>query len=673
MKIDVNDIDVRFINNKNLGLNAVEEEILQHNPDLVAIKPNNYENMRLLEECRADWDSLRDFRKRRKRNRNYYRGKQWSDLIEDPQTGEMITEEQYIKNQGKVPLKQNQVRQYVKNLIGQFLSNPSKTVVLARSRAKAKEAEMLSNALHYVQQINQAKKIDARNLEEFTLSGAPICKVTWKYWKERNIEDVYIQKPNPQRIGFNSDLEDPRLHDMRRIFEIMDLTIDEIVSGFANSPEEEQYIRAIYAKRTSTPPEQVSTDGLSNRNIDSLDFYTPRDPNKCRLYEIWEIKSAWRTYVHDTADGSYNIVEYSLEEIKQFNEERIQKFIDNGMAPEDTPLMKATRVKEQFWYCKFLTPDGHVLWEGESPYAHQSHPYALTLYPLVDGEVWGFIEDILDQQRYINRLITLMDFIIGSSAKGVLMVPEDALGDKTPEEFSEEWVKFNGVIVYKPGKHNHKPEQVTANSTNIGINELLHLQMQFLDEISGIHGAIQGQQPKSGTPSSRYAQEAQNASINTMDYFNSFNQYIQQRDLKVLKTIVQFYQEERYLAVSGREYDDEARVYDPEKVRDLDFDLLVTQGTDTPIYRQFMDDMLMQLLERQQIDVEMYLEHTSAPFADKLLDTIRRRKEEMQQGLPPGTPPEVAQAAQAGDPKALEMINQMLQTGQGQPQQNPVS
>ena len=37
------------------------------------------------------------------------------------------------------------------------------------------------------------------------------------------------------------------------------------------------------------------------------------------------------------------------------------------------------------------------------------------------------VEDIIDQQRHINRLISLIDFIMGSSAKGVLLVPDNVI------------------------------------------------------------------------------------------------------------------------------------------------------------------------------------------------------------------------------------------------------
>jgi hypothetical protein len=65
------------------------------------------EDTMLLQRCRAYWDSLSGFRERRERSRKYYRGFQWGDKVFNPETGGYVTEDSYIRSQGKVPLKQN--------------------------------------------------------------------------------------------------------------------------------------------------------------------------------------------------------------------------------------------------------------------------------------------------------------------------------------------------------------------------------------------------------------------------------------------------------------------------------------------------------------------------------------------------------------------------------------
>lgn len=640
------------------------------------------ENLELLRQAELYWNALRDFRTRRKKNRKYYRGDQWHEVMVNPdydstitdssdyRSMQYITEETYILNQGKIPFKQNLIRQLGKNILGQYRANPTESIVMARQRDKATEADIMSNALLYARSINHSQELEARNCEEFMLSGAAITYIGYKYIKERDGEDVWHMNDNPNRIYFNNDLQDIRLTDLTTIGRIIDMPLDSVISSFAKTKADDEKIRQFYA---GTQNEIASAnEALTPDNIDNLDFYNPIGTDKCRVFEHWYLKTEWRLYVHDYIDGSYSIVDMTEKEIDAINTARIAAGGLQGIPPEMVPLMEYDKKKEQFWYVKFLTPRGDCLWEGESPYMHQEHPFAVTLYPLLDGEVWSIVEDVIDQQRYINRLIALYDFIMGASAKGVLMVDEDMVNSSsmTPEQWASEWTKFNGVIMYKSRPGVEVPYQISSNSTNIGISEMLQLQLKLFQEITGVSEAIQGQTPKSGTPSSLYAQQAQNSLINIKDFFEVYAWHRKKIDMKTIKVIKQFYKEERYLAISGSVSNPETLIYNPERIKNLEFDNEVVASTDTPVYRAIIDDTLMQLLNAKLIDLEMYLENSSMPLANRLLESIKLRKEQMmdqQQAMGEGqaVPPELAQQIQAGsNPQAADMINRMFAQGQ---------
>ena len=627
---------------------------------VASLDSDTKENVELLEECRRWWESMRDLRTRTRRNRKYYRGDQWSDEMQDPTTGRWITEETHLMNQGKVPLKQNRIRNLVANLIGQFRSNPTKAVVIARGREEASLGEMLTNTLQCALELNEVKELDARELEVFLMSGVACQKIGYDFWKERNLEDLTVENTNINRLFLNTDVSDIRLKDLRLIGEIIDTTVDNLVSAFAKNTAQEQRIRELYANMTAR--EFFSDYGFDARRTDHLDFYIPRDTNKARIFEVWQLKSEWRTYVHDPTDGSYTITKASMKEIAAENDMRLEMGLQNGINKLEVPLLEAEAKLEQFWYVKYLTPSGHCLYERESPYKHEEHPYALVLFPLLDGEVWGFVEDMIDQQRYINRMVIMLDFIIGASAKGVLMVPKDVVPDEmTPEEFADEYRRFNGVIFYTPKSHMQIPKQIAAASVPAGIMEMLNLQMTLLEKNSGINESIQGQRAPSGTPAALYAQEAQNATLNVVDQLQTFQSMILRRNRKALKVVTQFYKDKRYLAINGRAASLEEKIYDPNLVQDLDWDMNIAQGMDTPVYRQMVDDMLFQLLQGNLIDLEMYLEHTSMPFADKLLATVRTRMESLGAGGAPGQiPPEMAAQAGGADPRAMAMLQQAV-------------
>jgi hypothetical protein len=585
------------------------------------------ENQQLLERCRAYYESLSDFRERRERAFDYYRGRQWNDLITDDE-GNVMTEEDYIKARGKVPYKNNVIRQLLRNIIGQMLGNKSKPNVIARKTDDSTVSEMLTNVLQSIEQRNEVELIEARNFEELLLSGAMLDKSTYAYWPELDLEDVYTENVSPDRIFFNTNVKDPRLNDLRLIGEIIDMPLDDIVASFAKDEEDAALIRGWY---TQVTPKNVAINmgEMGKMPMNSIDFYIPTDNSLARLIEVWERVTDWRVYAHDYLTGEYVITKLSLEEIAAVNEERIRKGIEAGMKAEDIPLIDAHRKLESFWTVKNLTPYGQCLYQSETPYKHQSHPYTVTLYPLINGEIWGLVEDIIDQQRNINRQFAMMDFIMGAAAKGVLMVPEDAIPDDMDiDDIADEWTKYNGVIKFKAKPGVPIPQQISSSIANIGtIIQMLELQMREIQQISGVSGAIQGHEAKSGTPNSLYINQAAYSSTNVKDFMNVFIKHKRKREKKMLQLAQQYYTGKRYVGVSGNRYSEEAKVYDP-SVKDFDFDIVISEGTDTPVYREIIAEQLFKLLEMNKIDVSTYLENSGMPYADQVLTSIKNQQQE---------------------------------------------
>ena len=155
------------------------------------------------------------------------------------------------------------------------------------------------------------------------------------------------------------------------------------------------------------------------------------------------------------------------------------------------------------------------------------HPFVINLYPLTDGEVHSFVEDIIDQQKYINRLITLIDHVMGSSAKGVLLFPDSALPEGfTWQDMKRIWRSTDGILPYAEGCCTNLPQQIASNNTNIGAYELLSLQMRLVEEISGMGSVLQGN-AASGTRQGAqlYERQVENATIALADIFETFNTF----------------------------------------------------------------------------------------------------------------------------------------------------
>jgi hypothetical protein len=396
--------------------------------------------------------------------------------------------------------------------------------------------------------------------------------------------------------------------------------------------------------------------------LQNYDFLFTSDPTRCRVIEVWRKESKPRYRCHDYNNGDVYKIDVSdyQDMVVKVNEERKQRGLAAGMNEEDIPLIEAQWFMDDYWYFYYLTPFGHILREGETPYDHKSHPYIFKAYPYIDGEIHSFVADVIDQQRYTNRLITMYDWIIRASAKGVLLMPEEAIGSMDINEIADEWSRFNGVIAIKTKNGAPMPQQVANNSTNIGINELLSLQLKFFEDISGVNGALQGKAGYSGTSGSLYAQQTQNATTSLLDLLDSFSGFVIDAAYKDVKNIQQFYDDKRQYNIAGNG----ARLieYDPEKIKDVEFDLSIIESTSTPAYRQMANDFLMQIWGAGQITLEQLLEHGDFPFADDLLQSVKSQQEQMQQGQQPqGIPQElVDQAQQGADMDAVNRAYDML-------------
>ena len=189
----------------------------------------------------------------------------------------------------------------------------------------------------------------------------------------------------------------------------------------------------------------------------------------------------------------------------------------------------------------FLIPDGAVIKSGDSPFVHGSHPYIIKCYPFLDGEIQSFVADMIDQQRYANRLITLYDWMVRASAKGVLMIPDDAVEPQDLQNVADQWSRFNGVIVYKANPGQPAPHQVNGNNTNIGVAELLNIQLKMLEDVSGVNGVLQGNVASNSVSGTLFNQQTENARTSLSDILETFKVFIRDShamDLALLRQTI---------------------------------------------------------------------------------------------------------------------------------------
>lgn len=612
-------------------------------------KRNNGSKKVLLRAAQA-WYDMEQFRKDRQRAKNYVYGKQWDDLIEVPGCGTM-KEEDYIKSRGNIPLKNNHIRRLVQTMVGLYRSQDKEPTCVARDRDEQRLGEVMSTTLQANWQLNQMKEVNARTFEDYVIGGMAVHKKTYSFRNDRS--DCWTDYVNPNNFFISKHTQDFRGWDVDLLGEIHDLPFNVLCNNFASSPEDYRILKSIYSPDEYGVYQGWGGDFGQSNILDYKDFLLPRSPGLCRVIEVWTKESKPRYKCHDVLKGQYYKVEVSDFQslVLNENERRKKLAVEQGIG-DDVPLIRYDWFIDTYWYVRYMTPFGDVLLEMETPYLHKSHPYIFKMYPYIDGEIHSFVSDVIDQQRYVNRLISMYDWIMRGSAKGLLLVPEESIPEGMDiSDFAESWASMDGAIMVKTKNGTPLPQQVSTNAVNIGIAELLNLQLKFFEDISGVNGAIQGKAGYSGMAASLYAQQTQNATTSLLDILETYSNFIVNGAMKDVMNIQQFYDDKRYIKIAGSST---GIYYDPNQLADVEFDLSIVESTTTPVYRQMQNELLLTMWQNGGITIKQMLEHGSFPFADELIQSINTQEEEMKSQMNKqgavqanGIPPEVMQQVQA--------------------------
>lgn len=308
-------------------------------------------------------------------------------------------------------------------------------------------------------------------------------------------------------------------------------------------------------------------------------------------------------------------------------------YIDYGQYGDDGMFGSTGEFVDEYWYVKFLTPYGTVIDEYVSPY-ECGCPITIEKYPYVNGEVHSYIADVIPQQKYINRLVTLNDIAIRSTAKGALLVDRNSLeeeDDYTLEEIRQAWSDPDGVVPYRSGR-GEKPTQVSNTSTNVGIDTALQMQLGLMEDISGVHGAAQGKDALSGQSGSLYAQQAQNSITMLRDVLEAFKDFANNVAYKKLSVINQFWEDGRIINAYGAAHT-ELRRFDRSLLDDLDYEVTIINADETETAATVSNQVAMSIFDKGAMDAETLLEVGNWPqqFKEKYLSVIAKQKAAMAQ------------------------------------------
>ncbi|WP_163629201.1 hypothetical protein [Paludibacter sp. 221] len=600
------------------------------------------------------WLSMAQWRTDIRRNEEFVFGDQFSDRVYDAKKHRIVTERALLVEQGLQPSQYNIIRNVLRTIVGVWSSNKTLPSCIAQKDENQAESEVLTATLHALYRKNELWKLDMAELLQLLISGVSVTK---NHFASRDGEkDVVNDFIDPFSFFVDNTMKDPRYTDCSLVGYFYDVSADDIVGLFSKgSKSRGEKLRRLYGGRSEERIYEMS-ETFTDQRLE-LDFFVPGTEayGLCRVIEIWRKESKECFWIHDYLHGTY-YPDFEIKEsdIKKENVRRIQEQGAMGVDEEDMLLIDYEWGTANFWKYYFLTPCGEVLDEGMNPYWHEMPPIVFELHDFFCGKIYPFVKDLIDTNKQINRLSAISELLSKYSAKSLLFMPTNYIDDENGygiEYIQDKATDYDSVIPYKPDPRtpHTKPEYVNTVAQAFTPLNVVNMYLRLSENVSGVYGALQGQQPTSGTPAQMYAQQSQNSATSLNGIFEAINSFRVRRDKMNVQLMQQYYDERRYIfdKNSGKRL-----LYDPPKVKNIDVEIAVVENTDTPAYRLMVNDLLFQLKQfdtNNVLDLRGMIEAGNLPFKDKLLDYMNKREQE------------VKDAAMAGQPMAGAQLPPELQ------------
>ena len=458
----------------------------------------------LVKECREAWDGLGIFRRNRRRCKDFAYGRQWGDSVRLP-SGRIVSEEQNMIESGRIPATNNLIGRMLRQITGYY-------------RYMTGDGGREDGRLSLGGGAGSVGETDVRSLEEFLISGMCVQRVRGSDESWLPGEDVV--NFSPERVFFKR-FDSPDGSDARFIGLLHEIPLSVLMERFGRDDQG-------CASRIFENFRQNASGGQPPCVAAQTDFGSASADGLMRVVEVWRRHRTDVMSVYDVESGEL------AEGVRSRRAESRLAAVNASRRREGRPELIAGGRVADHWEHSWLLADGSVLGRRHYPDSHQPR-VVVRLYPMTDGEVHSMVETVIDQQKFVNRLVGLLDEILASSAKGAVLYPVDQLPDgMTWKELRRLWSSPSAILPFKRTSKSIQPRQLSAAGGCAGATELLRTQLKLFDDISGSGGMLsQTGRQASGAEMARLQRDE--SMIAMLDLLAAFRSFAERRDRLILR------------------------------------------------------------------------------------------------------------------------------------------
>lgn len=340
-------------------------------------------------------DGANKWRKAAQEDYDFVAGKQWTD-----------GEKKAFEASGRPSITINRIKPLINVLSGYQRLNRYDIEFLPRTGDDVDICQVRKGITKYVLDRCDYDSQESAAFLDAAIGGLGWLDVSYEFDEEIQDGEARVKREDPFSIYVDPESHKPDFSDAKYICRGKWVDKDELISVY---PEHKEEIEAQYAVYDSDERE-------SERQIDDPMWYKA-DIKKVRLVECW-YKRKKIVQVFYLQDGSM---------VTQ-DDATVDMFLQGLIVGQDKIHVTEVRV------CSFF--DTVLLEDIESPYEHGEFPLVpITCYAFGMGDLpAGFVRDLKDPQREINRRRIQVLHILNTSGNGGGWIEEDAM---TPEQKAE--------------------------------------------------------------------------------------------------------------------------------------------------------------------------------------------------------------------------------------------
>jgi hypothetical protein len=470
----------------------------------------------------------------------------------------------------------NRVASFIRGICGLETSTRNQVQLFAREVDDSGTTDVLNAAIRYVREGCDADDEDSDAFKDMLICGLGWTETLFST-EESSEGNIVIERVDPLHMRWDAAARKRGLADRRWCAREKYLPFSTIkdVWGEAKATEVEGMMTTdteVLEEFSNSPH-----DATAARNYDSDTLGQARRKNGVPVVQFQYVKTQRFMAVTNPVTGAEE--EVTLDEF-----DKMQKLMrSQGMD------LVGRKVKHR-QYRQVIFCGTVELEEGPLPCDGFTFQAITGIRDRNEGIWYGFIRDLLDPQKWVNKFFSSMADVVASQAKGGLIAEMDAFVNK--DNATEDWNNPRSIVWLKRDGLN-KVRERNAAGVPAGLNQLLDFTVSSLPAVAGVNLEFLGMADRE-QPGVLEHQRKQAAISTLAEFFNALRLYRKQQGRVLLQFINEFISDGRLIRIVGKT---EAK-YVPliRKDNALQYDIVVDEAPTSPDQKNRTWNALTQIL-----------------------------------------------------------------------------